>query len=153
MPFSTLEERHRVVESGGHKELSAVLKDNRTRDELHWIRGRIAGNFSPQYEAVGRCAVNAFLVLVEVVVKCGIGLVSGAGIGTLVFGIGLVVHGVTDFSGHGPPPGPVFIGVGAGLLTTACTMLGLFVGPLSKRRWFVVADVGAELPEKWKPPS
>ena len=94
--------------------------------------------------------MNAFLVMVEVVVKSVVGVVCGAGVGTLVFGIGLVMLGVADFRSPGPPPAPIFIGLGAGLLTTALTMTGLFVGPLSRWRWIAAVESHDQLPRKWK---
>ena len=90
-------------------------------------------------------------VLLEVLVKCLIGSITGAGVGMLIFGIGLVVDGAPDFNRYGPPPGPAFIGLGAGLLVGAITLMGLFFGPLSRRRWFVVSDVDDAPPvKKWK---
>ncbi|OHB80885.1 MAG: hypothetical protein A2V98_15475 [Planctomycetes bacterium RBG_16_64_12] len=84
--------------------------------------------------------MKVFFVVLEVVVKLLIGLVTGIGCGALVFGILLQRAGVLDFSGPGPPPVETFTGVGAGLLTTALTLLVLFVGPFSRRRWFVADD-------------
>jgi hypothetical protein len=93
--------------------------------------------------------MNAFLTVVEVLVKCLIGLITGGGVGALVFGIGLIKEGITDFSGYGPPPGPIFIGVGAGLLSAALTMAFMFVGPFSRRRWFISTPMLEDNPKKW----
>ena len=89
------------------------------------------------------------LVMVEVFLKCLVGLVSGAGVGTLVFGLGLMSYGVINFDSSGPPPAPAAIGIGAGLLTMALTMTALFVGPLSQRRWFVIVEADDEPQRKW----
>jgi hypothetical protein len=94
--------------------------------------------------------MNGFLVLLEIIVKLLIGVFGGAGVGMLVFGIGLMKEGIHDFRGYGPPPGPIFIGVGAGLLTAAALMLFLFMGPFSRRRWFATSDPYIdEPPKKW----
>lgn len=89
-------------------------------------------------------------VLLEVVVKVLIASVTGAGVGLLIFGIGMVADGAPDFNRYGPPPGPAFIGLGSGLLIGAASLMGLFFGPLSRRRWFIVSDSEAPPIKKWK---
>lgn len=97
--------------------------------------------------------MSKFLMFVEVVLKFLVSVFGGAGAGMVVFGIGLMLHGVNDFRGDGPPPAPIFIGIGAGLLVTATAMLVLFAGPFSDRRWFAESnDLDPPL-KKWKAAS
>lgn len=92
--------------------------------------------------------MKVFFVLLEVVVKLVIGLVTGVGCGALVFGVLLQKAGVTDFSGPGPPPVETLTGAGAGLLAMALTLLVLFLGPYSRRRWFVSDDRTGDHPPR-----
>ena len=92
--------------------------------------------------------VDVFLVLFEVCVKLVIGIVTGVGLGLLAFGISLMkrefVVDFESFAKSGPPPAESLLAGGVALVATGLTLLFLFAGPFSKRRWFVVGDVQAD---------
>ena len=88
--------------------------------------------------------MKVWLILLEIIVKLIIGIATGIGLGLLTFGVTLMQHGVMlDFEAlgeNGPPPSELFLALGVALLSLGFTLLILFVGPFSRRRWFVLDD-------------
>lgn len=81
------------------------------------------------------------------VVKVVISLVFGVGVGLLSFG--LAASGQEDIWHRGDPPGEMFLGVGAGLLTTGLTMVLLFFVLPRFQRTDSLAQPPAKPPSAW----
>jgi len=88
--------------------------------------------------------MKVLLVLLEICVKLIIGIATGIGLGLLTFGVALLQRGdLVDFKAFGrtgPPPAESILAGGVALLSLGLTLVILFVGPFSRRRWFVLGD-------------
>ncbi len=88
--------------------------------------------------------MKVWLILLEIIVKLIIGIATGIGLGLLTFGVAMLQRGdLVDFRsfGHdGPPPAESILALGVALLSLGLTLVILFVGPFSRRRWFLLGD-------------
>ena len=87
-------------------------------------------HFLPPQEAYRRSLIS----IIETMLKLIVSGLTGMGVGMLTFRLSVMIQGEHALHRIESTPG-LFIGVGAGLLTMALSMVVLFVSPLGRWSW------------------